>query len=360
MTICPGTVIKGRTGTGSLASALIVARDGKIEANGTADAPIIMTSVLDDVEPGQISGTVLTEVDNSKWGGFIVLGSAPTSADDGDTEAQIEGIPADEEYGRYGGDDANHSSGSITYVSVRFGGASIGAGNEINGITLGGIGAGTTVDYIEVVGNLDDGIECFGGNVNVSNVIVLNQGDDALDIDQNYAGTIDNAIIIMGSTGDEAIEIDGPEGSTYTDGKFTMTNCTFISTDGGGSGGDLKSKAQGTISNCVWEGFTSFLKIRANFDKNNACAAKSDAFSNLLAGDLVISDNDVVGSADPAEVATVYTGVDECAGEITQEIQDQVDAAVVAAGNAVVGSSSKGANTAAFAGWSWADANGKL
>lgn len=96
-------------------------------------------------------------------------------------------------------------------MSVRHGGSNIGEGNEINGITFGGVGSGTTVDHIEVIANQDDGVEFFGGTVNVSDVLVWNNGDDAVDTDFGYAGTIDNGLII--NAGDKAFELDGGEGS---------------------------------------------------------------------------------------------------------------------------------------------------
>ena len=142
-----------------MASALIIARGGKLIAQGTAELPIIFTSIDDQLTPGMITSPNLTESNNALWGGLIVLGYAPISAGDGDTEAQIEGIPADDLFGRFGGADAADNSGVIKYVSVRHGGALIGADNEINGITFGGVGNGTVVENIEVVANLDDGVE---------------------------------------------------------------------------------------------------------------------------------------------------------------------------------------------------------
>ena len=138
----------------------------------------------------------------------------------------------------------------MAYISIRHGGALIGAGNEINGLTLGGVGSGTSISNIEVVANLDDGVEFFGGTVNATNILVGWQGDDGIDIDMNYAGMVSNFVVINGSNSDEALEIDGPEGTTYTDGMFTLKN--GIATDylGGNSNGDFKSKAQGTIEKC--------------------------------------------------------------------------------------------------------------
>jgi hypothetical protein len=144
------------------------------------------------------------------WGGLIVLGNAPISADA--ESVQIEGIPVSDQNGLYGGTNATDNSGVLKYISIRHGGANIGEGNEINGLTLGGVGSGTVIENIEVVANQDDGVEFFGGTVNVTNLLILNAGDDAIDTDQAWAGTLDNFIVICGTT-DHALEIDGPEGT---------------------------------------------------------------------------------------------------------------------------------------------------
>lgn len=287
LTIEAGAIIKGKPGVETNASALVVAKGGTIIANGTANNPIIFTAESDNIQLGEKVGTNLTKTDNELWGGLIILGNAPSSTENGDTEGNIEGIPANLGYGVYGGNDANDSSGSLTYVSVRHGGITIGEGNEINGITFGGVGAGTTVNNIEVYATLDDGIECFGGTVNISNALVFYQGDDGLDLDQNYSGTIDGFAVIHGDGigTDEGLEIDGPEGSTYTDGQFTITNGVCMS-DGtsDGSAGDFKSKAQGTVSNVTFD-YSSIggkeVKFRTKFD--GSCAHKSDAYKYLTA-----------------------------------------------------------------------------
>ncbi len=366
LTIQPGTIIKGREGSGSLATALIVARGGKIMAEGTVDNPIIFTSVLDNIEIGQKSGTNLTASDNAKWGGLIILGYSKISAEDGDTEAQIEGIPGNESYGRYGGSDENDDSGIIRYVSIRHGGAEIGAGNEINGLTLGGVGRGTVIDHVEVVGNLDDGIECFGGTVDITNAAVIYQGDDAIDLDQNYAGTISNFVVVMGGgDGDEGLEIDGPENVTYSTGKFTLIDGMILSEDGSHSGSDFKSKAQGTVQNVAFSGFATgkTMKIRENFDKDNSCADKTDAMDRLRSGDLIIMNNQVDSpGASITDISNVYTGVDECATNITQVLQDEVDVIIGNGSNTVVTSNTftVGADMSEFANWSWGALNGKL
>ena len=225
LTIEPGTIIKALPGTGSNASTLIIAQGAKLMAMGTESQPIIFTSNSDDISVGKTSGTSLNENVRGMWGGLIVLGYAPISVSSGIT-AQIEGVPASDINGLYGGTDAADNSGIIQYVSIRHGGAEIGEGNEINGLTLGGIGTGTTVDHVEVIGNVDDGIEFFGGTVNASELLVWAQGDDGLDIDQAYAGTISNSMVILNEASDHALEIDGPEGSAS--GSFTLNNLTLI------------------------------------------------------------------------------------------------------------------------------------
>ena len=266
LTIQAGTIIKGTEGTGSLASALIVAQGGKLNAVGTATEPIIFTSINDNIEIGQAAGTNLDETNSGLWGGLIVLGYAPSSFS-GDVEVvQIEGIPADDTFGLYGGDNATDNSGVYKYISIRHGGALIGEGNEINGLTLGGVGSGTVIENIEVVANVDDGIEFFGGTVNASNLLVWAQGDDALDIDQGYSGIIDNAIVILGANSDHAFEIDGPEGTAT--GSFTLRNSTIVgnSVTENGEYADYRSGAMGRTENIYAYGFKDSSDVELDND----------------------------------------------------------------------------------------------
>ena len=266
LTIQAGTIIKGTEGNGSLASALIVAQGGKLNASGTATEPIIFTSINDNIEVGQTAGTNLDETNSGLWGGLIVLGSAPCSFS-GDVEVvQIEGIPADDTFGLYGGNDATDNSGVYQYISIRHGGALIGEGNEINGLTLGGVGYGTLIDNIEVVANVDDGIEFFGGTVNASNLLIWAQGDDALDIDQAYSGTINNAVVVLGTNSDHAFEIDGPEGTTT--GSFTLKNVTIVgnSVTENGEYADYRSNAMGYTTNLYALNFKASSDIELDND----------------------------------------------------------------------------------------------
>lgn len=228
LTIEPGVVVKGEAGTGANATALIIARGGKLMAEGTADQPIIFTTVADEIEPGEIASPNLDPDLDGLWGGLIVLGYAPISADA--VPSQIEGIPPSDQNGLYGGEEAGDNSGVIKFVSIRHGGANIGEGNEINGLTLGGVGNGTVIENVEIVSNQDDGIEWFGGTVNVKNALVWNTGDDAIDTDQAWAGTLDNFVII--NPGDECFELDGAEGEMVAEHTIKNGSVQALDADG--------------------------------------------------------------------------------------------------------------------------------
>lgn len=273
LTIEPGTIIKALPGTGANASTIIIARGAKIMAEGTADKPIIMTSVADNIELSQKFGTNLTISDRALWGGLLILGNARGSFSGDSPENQIEGIPADDANSLYGGTDDEDNSGVLSYISIRHGGALIGDGNEINGLTLGGVGSGTSISNVEVVGNLDDGIEFFGGTVNVTNALIYGVGDDGLDIDQAYSGSITNSAVIDGLDSDHGLEIDGGEGS-YQAG-FTMDGITLIgkldAETGKASYADLRDNAQGKISNVYATGF----KVESNLEFQNNVVAQN-------------------------------------------------------------------------------------
>lgn len=285
LVIPAGTILKAKGGTETNASFLCIARGGKIDAQGTADKPIVMTSEADDIQPGQAFGSNLGVDQRGLWGGLIILGKAPSSFKGDVSEYQIEGIPADDTRGLYGGDNAADNSGIIKYISIRHGGALIGQDNEINGLTLGGVGSETVIDNIEVVGNVDDGIEFFGGTVNATNLLVWGQGDDGLDIDQAYSGTVDNATVIAEAVSDHGLEIDGPEGSAK--GKFTLKNITLIGSDSASDGeyADFRKGATGTINGLLAYGF------QAEKDFELDAEADEDTF---LAGDLVFQNFEIV------------------------------------------------------------------
>ncbi len=296
LTIEPGTIIKGEAGTGSNATVLLVARGGKIIAEGTATKPIIFTSVADEITPEDVTagsfGSPNLDPDiNGLWGGLLICGRAPISAsnDAGDiTEIQIEGIPTSDPNGMYGGNITDDNSGIIKYVSIRHGGTNIGSGNEINGLTLGGVGTGTIVENLEVVANQDDGIEFFGGTVNVNNVVIWNNGDDAIDTDQSWAGTLDNFFLI--TPNDHCFELDGPEGAMQTG--HTIKNGAVMTAQLDGDGevvrmaADLINVDDNSIVNLQNIYFTN---VQDGQKINRVTAAQvnfTDIFINVAAEDL--------------------------------------------------------------------------
>lgn len=340
LTIEAGTVIKAENAPNDQASVLVIATDGKIEANGTAAAPIIFTSTEDDIVSGQIVGTTLDETESGKWGGVIILGNAPISPESGNT-ARIEGIPPSVDEGVYGGNEPEHNSGKFTFVSIRHAGIALQEGKEINGLTLGGVGSGTTISNVEIVSNLDDGIEFFGGTVDVSHAAVLYQGDDGFDIDQAYSGTLSN-IIYIGSEfnkSDNALEIDGPKGADNAAGKFTIRkgSLTGFSDDYA----HLKANAQGDVQDLYFFGFPE-----VDFE-----ILGEGAVANFESGDL---------------------NVDNCAFNDTRSLEDICKADVEASAAAVdvkfAGANTQvsstpaefGASLSNFRDWTYADATGAL
>lgn len=266
LTIQPGTVIKGMAGSESNAAVLVVGVGAKIHATGTASQPIIFTSEDDQIIPGQIESPNLTVNNKGLWGGVIILGDAPISPSSG-TTAEIEGIPAGTPGCTYGGSNNADNSGEFQYCSIRHGGVIIGAGNEINGLTLGGVGNGTTIDHVEVYANLDDGIEFFGGSVNVSDAIVVKIDDDSYDVDQAYSGTVSNFMAIISPTVDgDAFEIDGPEGSANNTGTFTFDKGYIVGAPSSTKSDYMvfKSNAQGTVKNVYFTNFNAGAKVKVN------------------------------------------------------------------------------------------------
>jgi hypothetical protein len=168
LTIAPGTIIKGDKLT---IGALIVERGGKIIADGTAANPIIFTS-----------NAPVGFRNRGDWGGLVLCGKAPVNNGD----PQIEGGPRS----HYGGTDANDNSGVLRYVRIEYGGYPLQPDKEINGLTMAGVGAGTTIDYIMVSFANDDSFEWFGGTVNAKHLIAYRGLDDDFDTDNGFQGKL--------------------------------------------------------------------------------------------------------------------------------------------------------------------------
>ncbi|SMF02355.1 hypothetical protein [Pseudobacteriovorax antillogorgiicola] len=200
LTIEPGTTIRSiASDVQGLAPALIIKPGATIIANGTAEQPITFTSSTDDANlPAR-----------GLWGGLIILGQAPVNASL--EKRVVEGVAGVS----YGGDDAEDSSGILRYVRIWYGGRNIGENNEINGLTLAGVGRGTTIEHIEVAWNQDDGVEFFGGTVDAKYVSVLFVRDDAIDTDLGYQGRLQHIFTLAGrDLAGRAFEMDN-DGSNY-------------------------------------------------------------------------------------------------------------------------------------------------
>lgn len=315
LTILPGTIVRGQprraagAAIGDAPGSLIVTQSGRIEALGDASNPVIFTTAAIDNGPDgipdgsgsflngwtspsdtfydadpkgaplglQAAGTIpgnttssselasLLDDDNTElWGGLIILGEAPINYSDGVTPAgttYIEGLENSADT-LFGGQIANDDSGILRYVSVRHGGDEIGTGNEINGITLGGVGFGTTMEFVEVYMNYDDGIEWFGGTINGNHLMVSFIGDDSFDGDQGWIGQIQYAFAVQShirigiSGGDEGFEFDGddaPDVNEDLDGNivplpsYAFANFTIVGPTAA-TGYDSGVKANGRIT----------------------------------------------------------------------------------------------------------------
>ena len=258
LTIEEGTIVKGSTGTGSNATVLVIAKGGKINAVGTAEKPIIFTDANDQIV--YANGTTSPNrslSDKGLWGSIILLGNGVVGAANG--EANIEGVVSGYEFTKYGGSDNADNSGVMKYVSIRHTGTAVSPGNELQGLTMGGVGSGTTIENIELIGSEDDGIEIFGGAVNVSNLVIANFDDDGIDLDQAYAGTISNAVVILASGSDTAFEIDGTEEpNDAIVGEYTLQNVSVYGRSDAAkfdTFGNWKSDATGFNDNLVFVDF---------------------------------------------------------------------------------------------------------
>jgi hypothetical protein len=201
LTVEPGTVIFGSSG----ADALVVNRGSQLFAEGTAQSPIIFTSRA-NVEGNARADSI------GQWGGVVLLGRAPTNRCEGTAtpntpqcQLAIEGLSGS----FFGGNVPADNSGRLRYVQIRYPGFEVSPGNELNGLTLGGVGTGTTIEYVQVHNSSDDGIEWFGGRVNTRYMVITGADDDSLDTEVGYQGFNQFIVVLQRSTGgDRTIEGD--------------------------------------------------------------------------------------------------------------------------------------------------------
>ncbi len=217
ITIQPGTTITGKSG----ADYLVISRGSQIMAEGTKDAPIVFTT-------GNTGNT-----SRGQWGGLIINGNARINVAGG--EATGEGST-----GVYGGTNDADNSGVLKYVRVEFAGFEITPDNELNGIAFQGVGSGTTVDYIQVHKNSDDGVEFFGGAVNVKHVLLTGNRDDSMDWTSGWRGKAQFVIIDQfEDAANNAIEADNLSADMYAAPRSnpTLANFTILGTKGAAAKG---------------------------------------------------------------------------------------------------------------------------
>lgn len=243
LTIEPGTELVG--GTLGDTDTLIVRQGGKIIAEGTPDNPIIMRGPASE--------------SRAEWGGVVINGFAPINgcAEGVDPcTAQGEGNS-----GTYGGNDPNDSSGVLRYVVVANAGRQFSEENELNGIALQGVGAGTTVEFVQVHLNEDDGVEFFGGTVNARYLVLTGIADDSLDWTQGWQGNVQYVIAKQYTDdGDQGIEADnnGDANDSLPRAKPTLASMTFIGQSNTDIGWLLREGTGATIANSIVTGFGEY------------------------------------------------------------------------------------------------------
>ncbi len=301
LTIEPGTVIQGSRG-----SSLVVTSTGKVNAAGTAAAPIVFTSA----QPAGYRAP-------GDWGGVVLLGRAPINVTGGTN--QIEGFPAGTTGTTYGGADAAHDCGTIRYARIEFAGFQLAVDNELNGLTVGGCGSETELDYIQVHKGADDGIEFFGGTADLKHALITQPDDDGLDWDYGWTGRAQFVVVQQnGLVGDRGIEADN-NGAAHDALPRSMPTIYNLSLIGSNSEPGTAGKSQGAIHfrrgtgahvyNAVVTGFTD--KV---IDVDGAATVAQFTGGDLFLANSLIHDNfNIVDTTTPWPDSDNDGGFDEAA-----------------------------------------------
>ena len=237
-----GTLIQGNAAVQP--SALIVRTGGRLFSEGAADAPVVFTSSSPEGE--RVAGD---------WGGVVINGRSLCNFPAG-------GCVGEGSSGSYGGTELNDNSGVIAYTRIEFAGYEVSFGNELNALTLNGVGAGTTIHHVQTNVGLDDGIEFFGGTVDLKYAIVTNASDDSFDYSTGWQGRGQFWIVQQDpNDADNGFEVDGNE-NDYTATPLTNPTIYNVTLVGGGSdaadGADglrLRRGTAGMIANTAVIGF---------------------------------------------------------------------------------------------------------
>lgn len=283
LTIQPGTIIKGDKDS---KGTLIIKRGAKIMAEGTSAQPIVFTS-------NQPAGSR----DYGDWGGIILCGRANNNQPGG--EALIEGGP-DAYYG--GGSSPNDAdnSGTLRYVRIEFPGIALQPNQEINGLTLGAVGSGTTIDHIQVSYSGDDSYEWFGGAVNAKYLVALRGWDDDFDTDNGFRGRVQFAVglrdpNIADQSGSNGFESDndasGSASSPFSRPVFSNVSILGPYTVSSAApntqfkrGAHIRRNSRCTIYNSVIAGYPTGLLIDGTLSEADAAAGELQIRNTLIAG----------------------------------------------------------------------------
>lgn len=285
LTIQPGTVIRGASGN----SSLLVARGGKVNAEGTVCNPIVFTS---NAAPGSRAA--------GQWGGVLILGNARHNLG---TANLIEGLSNADPRNFHGGTDDNDNSGVLKYVRIEYSGFIFSANNEINGLTMGSVGRGTTIDYVQVTRNDDDAFEWFGGAVNAKHLVAYQCKDDDFDTDNGFSGTVQYALGIKDpnfSDGSQSEGFESDNSATGVDGLLPKTSARFYNiTHIGGFRCASNTAASGVAPTALFLHRRS-ARVRRNSDLKIVNSILMNSWRGLFA------DNAVVGANPTAPVTVNY------------------------------------------------------
>jgi hypothetical protein len=304
LNIQEGTVIKFTEQTAGTASALVICRGAKINAIGTQDAPIIFTAAIDDVN----DPTDLGPSDVQLWGGLVLLGKATTEKN-GLYEVSIEGIASTEPRGLYGAPsnnptnfDDNDNSGELRYVSIRHTGYGLTSGSELQGLTLEGVGRGTKLSFVDIYASSDDGMEIFGGTVDIKNFCVAFAEDDSYDFDEVWKGKGQFLFSLQrADVADAGWEYDGSTpNNTAAHTSSTIYNFTHIGSGPGAAASNpigLLIRAGGSV--IAANGIVAQMKGRGIEIQDDSANTTTDSYSRFLAGETEIKNNlfHAIGSA---------------------------------------------------------------
>ena len=250
---------------------LAIQRGAKINAVGTASAPIVMTTIK----------TVTGTPSAGDWGGIIINGKAQIN---NGSEAEGEGGT-----GKYGGTQDNDNSGTIKYVRVEYAGKLLGTDNELNGFSFNGVGSGTTVEYIQAYRGADDGIEFFGGTVSVKYAVSTGNEDDSFDWTYGWRGNGQFWVVNQeAGGGDRGIEADnnGSDNTLMPYSNPTIANITLVGVDDGdasNTGMRLREGTKGKIYNAIVTGFPNY----------GVRVSDAQTTTNMTAGELVLQNSSV-------------------------------------------------------------------